>query len=104
MPDSFGWGTRGYVNFFFPIPVAVTPGVTYYFNPVVQSGDNWDIVGYNYGYAGGTAYFKGVADPLEDLWFREGIVVPEPSSALLISIGAGALVYVRRRHSRNRRA
>jgi hypothetical protein len=42
MPDSFGrLGTNGYVNFYFSTPVAVTPGVTYYLNPVVQSGDSW---------------------------------------------------------------
>jgi hypothetical protein len=60
MPDSFGrLGTNGYVNFYFSTPIAVTPGVTYYFNPVVQSGDNWYIIGYNYGYTGGTAFFAG---------------------------------------------
>jgi len=100
MPDSF----ENLTNFFFPTPVAVTPGTTYYFEPVVQSGDSWYVVAYNFGYTGGTAYYKGLADPFTDLWFREGVVVPEPSSVLLISIGAGALTYVRRRHTAKRRA
>jgi hypothetical protein len=103
MPNNFGWGTNGYVNFYFSTPVAVTPGVTYYFNPVVQSGDSWYVIGYNYAYSGGIGFLNGAAVPNYDLWFREGVVVPEPSSALLISIGAGAFVYIRRRHTGKRR-
>jgi hypothetical protein len=91
-------------NFFFSSPVSVTPGTTYYLEPVVQSGDIFDIYYYNFGYSGGTAFFNGAAASFEDLWFREGTVVPEPSSALLISIGAGALVYVHRRLNGKRRA
>jgi len=54
-------------------------------------------------YAGGTFYVGGAPHPDDlDLWFREGIVAPEPSSALLILIGAGVLTYVRRRHIRLR--
>jgi hypothetical protein len=47
----------------------------------------------NYNYPGGTAFYHGVSDPTEDLWFREGIVVPEPSSIfLLLTGGAFALL------------
>jgi hypothetical protein len=98
MPDSFENPT----NFFFSTPVAVTPGTTYYFEPVVQSGDLWYTVAYNYQYPNGSAYTHG--SPISwDLWFREGVVVPEPSSALLLSIGAGALVYVHRKLTGMRR-
>jgi hypothetical protein len=87
MPDGFGIGNgnRGYTNFFFSTAVSVIPGTTYYFQPVVQSGNDLVIIGYNYGYSGGTAFFQGVANPNSDLWFREGIyVVPEPSSLSLV--------------------
>jgi hypothetical protein len=92
MPDGFS----GYVNFFFSTPVAVTPGTTYYFQPVVHSGDTWEVVTYNYGYTGGTAFFNGVANSFNDLWFREGIVVPEPSSVALMIFGGVAAWWFRR--------
>jgi hypothetical protein len=100
MPDGFGVSSRGFTSFFFSTPVPVTPGVTYYFQPVVQSGDNsWALIGYHYNYSGGTAFVNGTADSVNDLWFREGIVVPEPSSLSLI-IGSGVLFYVRRAKNR----
>src|SRR5262249_9200785 len=88
MPDGFGHLLiGGYTNFFFASPVAVTPGVLYYFQPVVASGDSWASVNQNFLYAGGDAYFEGVASG-SDLWFREGIYVPEPSAPALLMIGA----------------
>jgi hypothetical protein len=104
MPNGFGWGTNAYVNFYFTTPVTVTPGMTYYLNPVVQSGDVWDAGAGGFGFNGGTFYIKGVADPHgASLWFREGIVVPEPSALPLVVLGASALIYVRRRHIAKRR-
>ncbi len=73
MPDNFGIGSGGYTNFFFSSPVPVTPGATYYLQP------------------------NGAAVPFDDLWFREGVFVPEPSWALLILVGGGVFVYARRR-------
>ncbi len=101
MPDGFNFGIT---NFFFPTTITLTPGTTYYLQPVAQSGDDpWDIINGNFGYAGGTFYVGGAPHPDDlDLWFREGVVAPEPSSALLILIGAGVLTYVRRRHIRMR--
>ena len=94
MPDNFGRGTNGYVNFFFPSPVTLIPGTTYYFQPVVQSGDTWQVGAYNFpvNYAGGTAYYDGVASGSDDLWFREGIVVPEPSTICLGIFGAATII------------
>ncbi len=89
MPDNFGIGSGGYTNFFFSSPVPVTPGATYYLQPVVQSGDTWEVVEYNYSYPGGTLFLNGAAVPFDDLWFREGVFVPEPSWALLILVGGG---------------
>jgi hypothetical protein len=78
--------------------VTVTPGQTYYFQVVEQSGDDtWGITGDpDYRYPGGTLFLNGVAVPHSDLWFREGIVVPEPSSMMLLLLGAGVFAYFRR--------
>ena len=98
LPDGFGPpGNRGYPDFFFTNPVPVTPGVTYYFQPVIQSGDG--VVAFTentYHYSGGNAFYQGLAAPNNDLWFREGVVVPEPSSIALILLGGGIGFYVRR--------
>jgi hypothetical protein len=104
MPDGFGVGstldTLGYANFFFPADVPLTPGVAYFFQPVVQSGgDLWVAGGSDrFNYVGGTMFVNGAPRPpgYYDLWFREGIVVPEPSSATLVLLGSGILFYVRR--------
>jgi hypothetical protein len=75
LPDGFGNGSRGFVNFFFATPVQLTPGTTYYFQPVVQSDDTFVALGDRfYNYSGGNAYLSGVANATLDLWFREGIV------------------------------
>ncbi|MGH7952619.1 MAG: PEP-CTERM sorting domain-containing protein [Limisphaerales bacterium] len=108
LPGGFGFlpggsGTGGFTNFFFSTPIVVTPGETYYFQPVVQSGDRWAIFpSFNYPpYSGGTAYYNGVASPARDLWFREGTyIVPEPSSSWLVLLGSGVLIYVRKRLKR----
>ena len=90
MPDGF---ELGITNFFFAVPVPVTPGTTYYLQPVVQSGDDfWGITDGNFNYANGTWFVKG--QPVLDgrvLWFREGTYVPEPSSALLFALAAATL-------------
>jgi hypothetical protein len=91
-------GFFGYTNFFFPAPAAVTPGTTYYFQPVVESGNPRTQLLPGFTYGNGTAFSNGTADPFSDLWFREGIVVPEPSSSWLLVIGSGVLLYVRRMH------
>jgi hypothetical protein len=94
MPDGFAYGIT---NFFFPTSVAVSAGTTYYFQPVVQSGDHWDIINGPYGYPGGTFYWNGSPDPNGfDAWFREGVLTPEPSSAVLLLFGAASLWAARR--------
>jgi hypothetical protein len=97
MPGGF----FGYTNFFFPAPAAVTPGTTYYLQPVVDSGNPYTELLPGFTYSGGTAFSSGTADQFHDLWFREGIIVPEPSSWLLL-IGSGVLFYGRRVHLKKR--
>jgi hypothetical protein len=95
MADSFG----GFTDFYFPSTVSVVPGTKYYFETVFQSGDpNFGIVAYNsYFYSGGEAIFSGTPSPGFDLWFREGIVVPEPSTIGLGIFGAVMFFFVGRK-------
>ena len=75
------------------------PGATCCFE-AIASGDLWGITAYNtYGYAGGTIISKGSANSSSDLWFREGIVVPEPTVLTLLVIGGTLMA----RCSRKRR-
>jgi hypothetical protein len=92
LPDNF----VGIVTFLFSTPVLLTPGMTYYLQPVIQSGSAGFASYVTDGsYLGGAEIIQGVTIPDRDLWFREGIVVPEPSSLTLFFL-ACALV-VRRR-------
>jgi hypothetical protein len=99
MPDGFGVGNgnRGYTNFLFSTPFDLATGATYFFEVVTQPGPSWAVVGYNYGYSGGTAFLSGQADPLNDLWFREGVIVPEPSTACLALLGSVLLIHARKK-------
>lgn len=95
-------GFTGRTNFLFPTEVAVSPGTTYIFELVVQSGDNWRVIDApNFNYPGGTAFGQGLPAPPFDLWFREGIIVPEPSSLVLALAGFACFaVLIRRRRNR----
>ena len=94
LPNFFGRP----VDFIFSTPVPVTPGTTYFFQPVVQSGNTWGLNASDYNYAGGTAFVLGQPNTRNwDLWFREGVVVPEPSSITLISVGGIGLLFALRR-------
>jgi len=92
MTDSSG----GAANFFFPTAVPVTPGTTYYFDVNVQSGDHWAIDGAISGYAGGSEFLNGMANPDNSLWFQEGVVVPEPAVVWLALAGGGVFFCIRR--------
>jgi hypothetical protein len=98
IPDGFGIGGDGYVSFLFSTPLTVTPGVLYYFQPVVQSGDPTSIgFGNGFGYPGGMFFFQGQPSPSSDLWFREGIIVPEPGTWALLLLGSWAICWRRAR-------
>lgn len=91
---------NGFVSFVFDTPPGVTPGTQYYFQPVVQSGSDPVIANYSdfYNYAGGVAIFNGTPGVDADLWFQEGIIVPEPSVCAVMLLGAGAFLWLRRRN------
>jgi len=97
MPDHF----FGITNFPFSTPVPVTPGVSYYLQPVLQSGDSFGSYVTDGSYTGGSAYYQGTSVSGRNFWFREGILVPEPSSVLLGLIGIGAFYVCRGGQSRN---
>jgi hypothetical protein len=82
-------GFQGSTNFVFSSPVAVTPGTTYYFDVAVQSGDNWGFMSLGDTYAKGMFYGGQGGFFAADLWFREGIVVPEPTALALLGCGLG---------------
>ena len=102
MPNDFGRGgasNRGFTNFFFANSVTLTPGATYFLQPILQSGDQqWTVLSaFYFGYAGGSVIYGGVNQPTFDLWFREGVIaVPEPAAICLALLGSGAWLLVRR--------
>jgi hypothetical protein len=80
----------------------LTGGVPYYFEPlelantgVPPNNGPWNIAIGQYNYAGGDAYNQGSLVGAQDYWFREGIVVPEPSSVALLVVGAAFMLYRR---------
>ena len=98
MPDGFAVAGGGFTDFLFQNPAPVTPGTIYYFDLVAQPGsDSWGVRRYLFGsdYTGGTGYMSGQPGT-DDLWFREGIIVPEPSSVALLLLGTGILFWNRR--------
>ena len=101
MPDSFG-GSGGFTNFVFAAPVEVTPGTVYFFDIALQTGsDLWAVRRFVQGsdYTGGTEWFQGQPGT-DDLWFREGIIVPEPDSSALLFFGTGFLLWLRKMRHR----
>ena len=85
-------------TFYYPQNVAVTPSQLYFFEPVVLAGGSVDI-GYKFPstYPGGEAWNNGVPSATgADYWFREGVVVPEPSAACLLLAGLVLIPILRR--------
>ena len=96
MPDGFA----GVATFLFPASQPLTPGTTYYFSVILHAGsDAWAIDSGGYNYPGGMSYWQGAAVG-GDLWFQEGIVVPEPSLVTLFLLGGAGLAAARSRHRR----
>jgi hypothetical protein len=97
-PVSINNPFGGAVTFLFNSPIPVTPGTTYYFDLVAQSTSTWGVNLAPYNYSGGTAILQGTPSLNVDLWFREGIIVPEPSSLALALSGLACFAVLIRRH------
>jgi len=94
LPDNFGAVNSGFADFFFPGEVPLQPGAKYYLQTIVQAGDKWGLFGDSFGYPGGDLYSNGTAFS-SDFWFREGVVVPEPSAIAVLLAGVGAFLWVK---------
>jgi len=90
-------GFSGITDFLFSTSVSLTPGLTYYLQPVIQSGGNVSSYVTDGSYPGGEEIFQGSPISDRDLWFREGIVVPEPSSASFLILSG--ILFVTHRHA-----
>jgi hypothetical protein len=87
-------------TFLFSTRVALTPGTQYFLEPViVVNAFQIDILISNPlgadPYPGGTALHGNTVAPY-DLWFAEGVVVPEPSTWALFGLGGVVLLGARR--------
>jgi hypothetical protein len=98
MPNGFvndRLGVAGVTNFYFSTPVALTPGQTYYLQPVVLSGGSQlAVVSIIFDtYPNGELFADGYPFVnTTDLWFQEGVVaVPEPTVLALVGL-SGLLV------------
>lgn len=97
---SMANGFSGQANFFFPSTIALVPGTKYFFDLNLQSGGTWNVDFSSYSYSGGNSYVGGNLYPGGNYWFREGIVVPEPSSFALLAI-AGLFLLARKPAARS---
>jgi hypothetical protein len=85
------------VTFIFSTSVPLTPSTLNYFEVVLESGDTCAVRRYHsYGYLDGDIYINGTVNLGTDMWFREGIIVPEPSTWALWLVGGSALLCGRR--------
>jgi hypothetical protein len=112
MPNGFvndGLYGAGVETFYFPTPIVLTPGQTYYLEPMVipayggiVSDNPWDIMVLTDTYANGQLYSSETGpiesfDPTLDLWFQEGIeAVPEPTTLALIVFSCLVFIFRRR--------
>jgi hypothetical protein len=103
--QSVPFDPRVPTTFLFSSSVVLTPGTEYFLEPVVVV--NADQIGITISnplsnpnpYPGGTA-LDGNTPAGFDLWFAEGVVVPEPSAWALFGLGSVALFAVRPRRKR----
>jgi hypothetical protein len=91
-------GFTGAANFFFPSTIPLAPGTSYWFDVNSPDGGPWHVVAGFFNYPGGMVWAQDQPNPQGDYWFREGLVVPEPSSAALLLLGAAALACLRRKN------
>lgn len=81
-------------TYLFETPVALTPGDRYYFGMELVSAGSpatemvVSIIDHGDPYPGGDLIVNGFVNPGMDLWFREGVTIPEPSIQRLLGLGA----------------
>lgn len=83
--------------FTFATSVTLVPGDLYFMQVVAVSGDALVGSSNTNNYSGGTQILSGIAQPNDDLWFQEGIAVPEPGTLLLLGTGLLFLAPIVRR-------
>lgn len=94
LPNLFS----GVTNFLFTAAVPIVPGITYYFQPVIQSGDTIGALQSDGSYSGGTFIYQGAPYPGRNLWFQEGVIgVPEPTAIALLLAGGAWFCSIRRK-------
>jgi hypothetical protein len=93
LPDKFAGAT----DFFFPSTISLATGTVYFFDVNSADGGAWNIFISNFNYPGGIAWANDIPRNAADYWFREGIIVPEPSSAALLFVAMGSVWVLRRR-------
>jgi hypothetical protein len=87
-------------QFTFSTMVSLTPGNIYAMELILTTGARaWWAVGYDptAAYSQGRMILGGVPTSQYDLWFQEGVVVPEPRTTMLCLIGIAAFIIFRRR-------
>jgi len=97
-----GTNYYGPLSLLFPAEIPLVPGNVYYMQPFVVKpasyGVSYSLNGSEYSYSGGRLYIPGDEGRLGfDLWFREGIVVPEPGTMALVLLGASCFMWRHRR-------
>jgi hypothetical protein len=87
------------ITLHFSTQVGLTPGTTYYLEPTALL--NGGLVNQSlYQYPGGTLFFDGVPNQQTyDMWFREGIVVPEPAAVSLTLVAGFSVLWSKRKRS-----
>lgn len=103
-PIAFADNYNVAANFLFGSIVPVVSNTTYFLDVVVQTGDDWGLVTLGDTYPSGSFYGSGFPFSGADLWFREGILVPEPSSVLVLFMGGGVVGWFMRQKMRHRMA
>ncbi len=94
LPDGFS----GYPTFIFPNTISLTPGTQYFFDVNSADGGAWGLIFASFNYSGGNGYTHGVPNLAGgNYWFREGLVVPEPSSVALFVLGGCSLLWFKNR-------
>ena len=101
LPVEMADGFAGIVDFLFAPEISVTPEVMYFFEFRVTAGDSWCVDAWQhfYNYPRGTGIAMGRPDATLDCWFREGIVIPEPSTGALVRVSLAVITLSRRRNA-----